>query len=88
MPWCKITLTDTQRSVHEDERLIAAFQKVYDRYRSRVPNLALFRLEQDCGVFFLNASASRSCGDIKERYLAEEARPIRHLRRLAGEGGP
>lgn len=88
MPWHKITLNDKQLSVNENERLVAAFQKVYDRYKSRVPNMALFRFEEDNGIFFLNASASTCCGEIKEHYSAEEARPIKHLRRLAGEVGP
>lgn len=88
MLWQKITLTDKQLSTNEHERLVAAFQKVYNRYKSRVPNMALFRLEEDNGIFFLNASASACCNEIKERYSAEETRPIKHLRRLAGDVGP
>lgn len=88
MPWHKITLTDKQLSINENERLVAAFQKMYHRHKSRVPNMALFGLHEDNGIFFLNASASSCCNGIKEQYSAEEARPIKHMRRLAGEVGP
>lgn len=86
--WLRIILTEKQLSEDETERLIMAFQKVYDRHKSQVANMALFAVAGDNCIFYLNANASKCCSEIKELYSAEPALPIKGLRRLAGDIGP
>ena len=86
--WYKINLTDKQLSKYEDEKLVAAFQKVYDRCKSQVVNMALFGAKDNNCTYYLNASASSCCGEIIEQYAAEITTPIKHVHRIAGEVGP
>ena len=88
MPWFKITLTEKQLSTYENEKLVATFQKVYHRFKSEVANMALFGVEGDNCTFYLNASASSCCEEIKKFYPGKEAKPAKQMRRLAGEVGP
>ena len=88
MPWYKITLTEKQLSVYENEKLVAAFQKIYTRFKSQVANIALFRVEGDNCIYYLNAIASVHCDEIMSNYSAKIAKPKGQLRRIAGDVGP
>ena len=88
MPWYKITLTEKQLSVYENEKLLASFQKIYNRFKSQVANMALFRVEGDNCIYYLNTIASTYCDEIKNNYSAKIAKPIGQLRRIAGDVGP
>ena len=88
MPWYKITLTEKQLSVYENEKLVDAFQKINKRLKSKVANMALFRVEGDNCIYFLNATASVYCDEIMSIYSAKISRPIGQLRRIAGDVGP
>jgi hypothetical protein len=88
MPWYKITLTEKQLSVYENEKLVALFKKIYNRYKSQVANMALFAVEGDNCLFYLNPSANSCCDEIKKQYSGKVDSPAKHMRRLAGEVGP
>ena len=88
MPWHKITLTEKQLAIYENEKLIAAFEKIYNRLKSKVVNIALFRVEGDNCIYYLNSTASIHCNEIMSNYSAKLAKPTGQLRRIAGDVGP
>ena len=88
MPWYKITLTEKQLAVCENEKLVAAFEKIYKHLKSQIANVALFRVEGDNCIFYLNNIASIHCKEIMSIYSAKIANPRGQLRRIAGDVGP
>lgn len=88
MPWYKITLTEKQLSVYENEKLVASFKKLYRRFKSRAANMALFTVDDNNCIFYLNPSANTCCEEIKKQYAGKEDKPVKNMRRIAGEVGP
>lgn len=88
MSWHKITLTEKQLAANEHKKLIAAFEKVYNHFKSEAANMALFGAEEDNCTFYVNTIAGSYCRKILEQYAAVSVRPSKKVHRLEGGVGP